>query len=216
MTASVIPERNRLAVNTVKLISKAVLSPFFKSNIRGINNIPQKGSFVLLPKHNRWEDIPLIAISVQRPLYFVAKQELFNNSISRKLFAMLGGLPLDRSRPVRSRDTLMRVMQKINDGEGVVIFPEGTYYKNHIGPGHAGLIKMVHSNINTVFIPVGIKYAGTRLRKTIRIIFGNPVKNDYFKKPEELFAFIMKEIAGLSGLVNDTALNLFGVNSDGR
>ena len=200
MAVFVIPERNRLAVNLVKLISKAVLSPFFKLNIRGIENIPEKGSFVLLPKHNRWEDIPLIAISLKRPLFFVAKQELFNNAVSGKFIAMLGGLPLDRLRPVRSRDTLISVQQKINIGEGIVVFPEGTYYKNQVGPGHSGLIKMLYSNIKTVFIPAGINYTGDGIKKTVSIIFGNPVKNDYFKNPEELFAHTMKEIAVLSGL----------------
>ncbi|MGD9159322.1 MAG: hypothetical protein PVG39_12995 [Desulfobacteraceae bacterium] len=63
MTASVIPERNRLAVSTVKLTSGTILSPFFKIDIRGIDNIPEKESFVLLPGHQRREDIPLIAIS---------------------------------------------------------------------------------------------------------------------------------------------------------
>ena len=93
MPTSIFPERNSLAVSIVKLTSRAVLSRFFKINIRGIENIPANKSFVLLPKHQRWEDIPLIAISIERPLYFVAKQELFNNFLSKRLIAMLGGLP---------------------------------------------------------------------------------------------------------------------------
>ncbi len=214
MTASVLPERNRLAVSLVKVISKAVLSPFFKLNIRGIENIPEKGSFVLLPKHSRWEDIPLISISVKRSLFFVAKQELFNSFISRKCIAMLGGLPLDRSRPVRSRDTLVSVLQKLKEGDGVVVFPEGTYYNNKVGPGHAGLIKMFYSNTDTLFIPAGIKYTEGRVRKTVSIIFGNPVKSDYFKNSEELFVYTMKEIAGLSGLAGDAVYNQSGVNDD--
>lgn len=99
MTTSVIPERNRLAVSIVKLASRAVLSPFFKINVRGIDNIPEKESFVLLTKHQRWEDIPLIAISIKRPLYFIAKKELFDSGFSKRFFAMLGGLPLDRNSP---------------------------------------------------------------------------------------------------------------------
>lgn len=200
MTRSVIPERNRLAVRIVKLASRAILSPFFKINIRGIDNIPEKESFVLLPKHQRWEDIPLIAISIKRPLYFIAKQELFDNFLSKRFIAMLGGLPLDRSRPNRSRHTFLKVLQKLKQKEGIVVFPEGTYCKNHMGTGQAGLIRMINSNVNTLYIPAGICYYNERNRSNVRITFGEPVKGKQFKDGGELFSFVMGEIAELSGL----------------
>jgi len=197
---SIIPERNGLAVSVVKLASRTFLSPFFKTNIRGIENIPEKESFVLLPKHQRWEDIPLIAISIERPLYFVAKQELFNNFLSKRVIAMLGGLPLDREKPNRSRFTFSAVLHKLKHKEGVVIFPEGTYYKNCMGSGRTGFIRMIYSNVRTVFLPAGIKYSDAPGRKSVDITFGIPVGNDKFSNPKELLDYAMNEIAGLSGL----------------
>ena len=200
MTASIIPERNGLVVNIVKLASRAFLSPFFKLNIRGIENIPEKGSFVLLPKHQRWEDIPLIAISIERPLYFVAKQELFDNFLSKRFIAMLGGLPLDRNRPYRSRFTFSKVLHKLEQKEGIVVFPEGTYYKNHMGPGHTGFIRMIHSNVHTVFLPAGISYSNTSGKKSVDITFGRPIGNNESCSSKELLDYIINEIARLSGL----------------
>ena len=199
MTASAIPERNGLAVSIVKLASRAVLSPFFKINIRGTENIPEKGSFVLLPKHQRWEDIPLVAISIERPLYFVAKQELFDNFLSKSFIAMLGGLPIDRRSPVRSRSTYSGLLKKLSWGKGVVVFPEGTYYKNQIGPGHEGLLRMISSNIDTLFIPVGIKYENEKSRVNVRIIIDNAVQGADFLNVTELLSHIMTRIALLSG-----------------
>lgn len=199
MITSVTQERSRLAVWIVKHASKALLSPFFKINIRGTHNIPEKGSFVLLPKHQRWEDIPLIAISIKRPLYYVAKQELFNNSISKRLITMLGGLSLNRQNPARSRGTYSTVLQKLAKEEGVVIFPEGTYFKDRMGPGQIGLIRLVFSNINTLFIPAGIQYTHGKGRVKVQISIGEPVKADNFGSVEELFNFAMHEIADLSG-----------------
>ncbi len=193
-----IPERNSLAVAIVRLASRAFLSPFFKINVRGIENIPEKDSFVLLPKHQRWEDIPLIAISIKRPLYFVAKQELFNNFLSKRVIAMLGGLPLDRNRPNRSRFTFSMVLHKLEQKEGVVVFPEGTYYKNLMGPGHTGFIRMIHSNVNTVFVPAGIRYNTAPGKKSVDIAFGRPVENNNFGNSNELLDYVMNEIAGLS------------------
>ena len=200
MTSLVIPERNRLAVNIVKFASRTILSHFFKIDVRGIDNIPEKESFVLLPKHQRWEDIPLIAISIERPLYFIAKQELFDNFLSKSFIAMLGGLPLDRNRPNRSRCTFAKVFKKLEQKEVLVVFPEGTYYKNHMGPGHTGFIRMVYSNVNTSYIPAGISYYNEGRRKKVRLTFGEPVNGKQFKNADELSSFVMSEIAKLSGL----------------
>lgn len=200
MAASVIVERNGLAVRIVKLASRAFLSPFFKINVRGIDNIPVKGSFVLLPKHQRWEDIPLIAISIERPLYYVAKQELFDNFLSKRLIEMLGGLPMNRSQPARSRYTLASVIKKLGEGEGLVIFPEGTYYRNRMGPGQSGLIRMIHTNIRTLFLPAGIKYRNDNRKKSVCITFGKPFDSNVFNTSKELLAYAMSEISRLSGI----------------
>ena len=199
MRISVIPERNKLAVSFVRLASKAFLSPFFKTDVRGTCNIPQKGSFVLLPKHQRWEDIPLLGMSVKRPLYYVAKKELFDNFFSKRFIAVLGGLPIDRSRPARSRYTLACILRKLEDGEGMVVFPEGTYFKDRMGPGHTGLIRMIHSSINTLFIPAGVRYSHEKYRTSVHISFGEPIEGNNHKDVRELFNFIMTGILKLSG-----------------
>ncbi len=198
MAASVIPERNVLVTGIVKLAARAFLTSFFKLKIKGVENIPEKGAFVLLPRHQRWEDIPLVAVSVKRPLYYIAKQELFDNFISKEFIAMLGGLPLDRDRPARNRKTCSRLIQKLSEGEGVVVFPEGTYFKNHIGPGHPGLIRFIYENIKTLFIPVGISYRQEKIRINVRITFGAALKGSDFLNDKELFDSIMNQIVFLS------------------
>jgi 1-acyl-sn-glycerol-3-phosphate acyltransferase len=201
MVTTIIPERSRPAAAIVRLLSMFALSPFFKINVRGAGNIPEKESFVLLPKHQRWEDIPLIAISIERPLYFVAKQELFNNFLSKKIIPMLGGLPLDRNRPNRSRFTILKVLQKLEQKEGIVIFPEGTYYKNHMGPGYTGFIRMIYSKVNTLFVPAGIQYCNRNGRIQADIKFGNPVGSKELCGKKKFRSLIMEEIARLSGLI---------------
>jgi 1-acyl-sn-glycerol-3-phosphate acyltransferase len=202
MAASVILERNLLIAGIVKLAAKAFLSPFFKVNVRGTENIPQKEAFVLLPRHQRWHDIPLIAISIKRPLYYIAKQELFDNFILKRFIALVGGLPLDRKRPSRNRETYSVLLQKLSSGEGVVLFPEGTYYKNQIGKGHPGLIRYIYENIDTLFIPVGIEYRKQKYRTDVMITIGKALKGADFNDSQALFASIMSQIAKLSGFKN--------------
>ena len=82
----------------------------------------------------------------------------------------------------------------------MVVFPEGTYYKNHMGSGHTGFIRMIYTNVKTVFLPAGIKYSNAFGRKLVDITFGKPVGNNNFNNPKELLDYIMNEIAGLSSL----------------
>ncbi len=203
MTASVILERNLFVAGIVRIAAKVLLSPIFRLNVSGADNIPQKGAFVLLPRHQRWEDIPLIAISVKRPLYYIAKQELFDNFISKRFIAMLGGIPLDRKRPARNRETCALLLQKLSSGEGVVLFPEGTYYKGQIGKGHPGLIRYIYENIDTLFIPAGIEYKKQRYKTDVNITIGNGLQGADFKDLQALFTSIMMLITQLSGVSNN-------------
>lgn len=203
MAAPVILERNLFVAGIVRLAAKAFLSPIFKVNVSGTENIPQKDAFVLLPRHQRWEDIPLIAISVKRPLYYIAKQELFDNLLSKRFIAMVGGIPLDRKRPARNRETYSILLQRLSSGEGIVVFPEGTFYKDQIGKGHPGLIRYIHENIDTLFVPVGIEYRKQRFRTGVSINIGNAMKGADFKDSQPLFTSIMSQITHLSGFGNN-------------
>lgn len=193
-------ERNAFVFNIVKFLSGLVLSPFYKFEWRGLENLPEKDSFVLLPKHQRWEDIPLLGVAIPRSLYYMAKYELFLNFFSGWLLSSLGGIPVNRRRPMESRSSFDRMLNHLKDGEGVVIFPEGTYYKNIVGPGRKGLIKMVLNRFSIPFLPVGIKYTKTRLRTLVRIEVGEPVYSKSWDSNDEFLGYVMKEIARLSGL----------------
>lgn len=193
------PERNLPAVKSVRSAARVLFYPFFNIHTSGTQNIPAGGPFVILPKHQRWEDIPIIAISTGLPLYYVAKQELFNNIFSRIIISMLGGLPVNRKQPARSRNTYAKIIEKLSDNEGLVIFPEGTYYKNRMGPGRTGLVRMIHSNMDTLFIPAGINYHRENIRTNVFVSFGEPIRGNGYKNSGELLNSIMEEITRLSG-----------------
>ena len=193
-------KRKASIVCLTRITAGLFLSPFFSIKIGGLENLPIKSAFILLPKHQRWEDIPLLSLATSRPLYYIAKHELFLNPISRWLLCSMGGIPLNRERPLESRRSLKMMMEFLKNREGVVIFPEGTYYRNKMGPGHAGLIRMVLSRVALPFIPVGMIYSKKKGRTLIRVNFGMPVYENLSGNTNRLFNHIMKEIALLSGL----------------
>ena len=192
--------RRDWAVKITISASRVLLAPSFSLETEGIENLPRKQAFILLPKHQRWEDIPLISIAASRPLYYVAKQELFRNPISRCFLKSVGGLPLDRKSPMKSRASLYAMIELLKSGEGVVIFPEGTYYRSKMGPGQLGMIRMVLSRLDIPFIPAGIRYTKSGWRTDVRIRFGSAFRMDSDGAVDEFTRLIMAEIARLSGL----------------
>ena len=191
--------RRDWAVKITISASRVLLAPSFCLKTEGIENLPRKQAVILLPKHQRWEDIPLISIAASRPLYYVAKQELFRNPISRRFLKSVGGLPLDRKSPMKSRESLYDMIELLKSGEGVVIFPEGTYYRDKMGPGQLGMIRMVLSRLDIPFIPVGIRYTKNRWRTNVKIKFGSALRMDSGGVVGEFTRLIMDEIARLSG-----------------
>jgi len=187
-------------VKATKTTNRILLSPFFRLETEGTENLPQKSAFILLPKHQRWMDIPLLSLVTPRPLYYVAKYDLFTNPLSNWFIRSLGGIPLNRQRPLESRQSLKVMIEFLKEGEGVVVFPEGTYYRNKIGPAHAGIVKLILSRFSIPFIPVGMNYSGKGIRTLVRINFGKAIYSDPSASAGPFLDNMMKEIAGLSEL----------------
>jgi len=195
----IVKERKDSILHLMKIIVRPILYPFFQIKTCGADNIPKDSAFILLPKHQRWEDIPLLGLATPRPLYYIAKDELFLNPLSGWFFSSLGGIPLNRKRPLKSRSSLRMMMQFLKKSEGLVIFPEGTYFRGRVGPGHAGLIRMIRSRVGLPFIPVGLRYSNRKIRSVVNINYGEPIYENNDKGNQAFINNIMKEVARLSG-----------------
>lgn len=177
-----------------------VLGARFRIRIEGVENIPRQGAFVLLPKHQRWEDIPLVGISSPRPLYFVAKHELFVKRWENRFFRSLGGLPLNRENPMASRRFIRAVIDLLKKGEGVVLYPEGTYYPDEMGPARLGMVRFILSRLTIPFIPMGLSYAPKDGKPAATLAIGPPLLPEPRESPASFLNRAMVEIAVLSNL----------------
>lgn len=193
-------ERKRWICDATKALIRLTFFPFYRLETSGSEHLPRKKAFLLLPKHQRWQDIPLMAIATPQPLYYVAKHELFENAIISRLLKFQGGIPLNRQKPLKSRDSIRAMIRFLNIGEGVVVFPEGTYYPNRMGPGKGGILKLIISRLALPLIPVGFCYRKEGIRTRIIVSFGKPVYHKKQTSSDETLEQIMKAIADLSGL----------------
>lgn len=110
------------------LLVRAVLVPFFLVYFRleriGRENIPKTGPVLIAANHRSFLDPFVIGAAARRPVYYVAKRELFERRWQGWLLNSLGAFPVDRgASDERAMDTARAILER---GDCVVIFPEGT------------------------------------------------------------------------------------------
>jgi 1-acyl-sn-glycerol-3-phosphate acyltransferase len=120
-------------------LARAVLQPVFHLYFRlsriGREHIPAEGPVILASNHRSFLDPFVIAVMARRPIYFVAKKELFINRPVAWLLASLGAFPIDRHGA--DKDAMGTARAILERGDGVLIFPEGT----RVRPGPLGAPK---------------------------------------------------------------------------
>jgi glycerol-3-phosphate dehydrogenase (NAD(P)+) len=120
-------------------LARAILQPFFHIYFRlsriGREHIPAEGPVILASNHRSFLDPFVIAVMARRPIYFVAKKELFINRPVAWLLASLGAFPIDRHGGDEGAMATAKAI--LARGDGVLIFPEGT----RIRPGALGTPK---------------------------------------------------------------------------
>lgn len=196
-----VQQRKSGVYRITRAVARVVMWLVFKIQREGLENLPGQSAFILLPKHQRWVDIPLLSLASPRPLYYVAKAELFGNSLVGRFLKSLGGIPLNRNRPLQSRQHLQAMVSFLRAGEGVVVFPEGTYYRDRMGPGRSGMVRWILTRMDIPFIPVGVRYRPAFGRTRVCVRFGKALAGKDGVPVELFLNRVMNEIARLSGFL---------------
>lgn len=93
----------------------------------GIHNLPEKGPVIIAANHvSNWDPV-VVVISVKRPIYFMAKAELFSNILFTKVFGALHAFPVRRGHA--DRQAIRHALDILDDGQVLGIFPEGARKK---------------------------------------------------------------------------------------
>ena len=87
---------------------------------------------ILAANHRSFLDPFVIGCCLRRPIYFVAKQELFDNRLQGWFLNWLGAFPVRRGES--DEESVATALTLLERGEAVVIFPEGTRHRT--GPLH--------------------------------------------------------------------------------
>lgn len=96
----------------------------FRLNVLGKENVPRRGGLVVVSNHVSFIDPILIRITIGRPLFFMAKEELFKNRVAGFFLRYFGAFPV--SRGAGDRKALKQSLKLLGEGQAVLIFAEGT------------------------------------------------------------------------------------------
>ena len=124
--------------------------------VEGRENIPKRGSVCFVSNHVGIFDIILVLAYISRPFGFIAKKELSYLPFFNMWIYILGGLFIDRKNIRKALKTINKGIQKIKDGNGMLIFPEGTRSKGRgLLPFKSGAIKLATHSLAPI-VPIAI------------------------------------------------------------
>jgi 1-acyl-sn-glycerol-3-phosphate acyltransferase len=164
------------------LLIRAFMATYCRLKIVGIENVPETGGFILASNHISAVDPPFLGSSVKRQLHYMAKKELFSNFILGPLIKRVNAIPVDRG--IFDRNALERSKEILNNGGGLIMFPEGTRSKTgQLGKGKPGIgllartamVPIVPAYIHNSKVFHKILFLGRRLT----IGFGEPISAEW-------------------------------------
>src|SRR4051812_41723096 len=107
----------------VRWALKPAILLYFRLRRLGTEHVPD-GGVILASNHRSFLDPFLIGVCIRKPIYFVAKRELFKNPLLGWLLNCLGAFPIRRG--ASDEESMATALALLERDQAVVIFPEGT------------------------------------------------------------------------------------------
>ncbi|HEU4683361.1 MAG TPA: lysophospholipid acyltransferase family protein [Nitrospira sp.] len=90
---------------------------------RVVGTIPRTGGLLVAANHASYLDIPLLGCGMPRRVWYLGRSDLFKIPGTKPILRWLGWIPLKLGR--LDRTAFHQAVRLINEGNVVVIFPEG-------------------------------------------------------------------------------------------
>ena len=105
-------------------LARILMKSLFRIRIRGAENIPQAGPFIIAPNHISFLDPVAVGAFVPRDLHHMARDTLFDIPFLGRFLRICQAFPVRRDR-LHPR-TMKRALAVLSSGKGLLLFPEGT------------------------------------------------------------------------------------------
>ncbi len=168
-----------LLYRIVRTLALAFMRLWFRLEIQGAEHIPKRGAAIICPNHKSFWDAFFVGAATTRPLRYMAKTELVERPFG-PLLVRLGAFPVRRG--ASDRDALETARHLLEQGELLVIFPEGTRVPDpqRLGQPHRGAGRLAIET-QTPIVPAAIAgsdhlFLGPLPKpRKVRVAFGRPL-----------------------------------------
>lgn len=126
----------------------------FHPSVNGPGRVPVEGPVVIAPVHRSAVDFGFSIFLTKRKVFFMTKDQIWNNRLLGKLLIILGAFPVHRESADRS--ALEHAEAVLKAGGVLVMFPEGT---RQSGPTVTSIMEgatFLAARSNATVVPVGI------------------------------------------------------------
>lgn len=175
------PQGAHIGYAALRWIFRAILRLGFGLAVAGEHYIPPTGPVILAPNHRSDIDSVVIAAAAPRRCTFLAAAELLTRPVLGPLIRPFPVVPIQRDR--FDRDAIEECLRRLERGEALVVFPEGTIGPDgRPQPAQNGLSFLaIRSHVPIVPVAITGTYevwpSGTRLprRGKITVRFGQAI-----------------------------------------
>jgi 1-acyl-sn-glycerol-3-phosphate acyltransferase len=157
----------------------AAVATYYRLSVTGAANVPPTGAAVLAANHDSLLDIPMLVLASPRPVWFMAKEELFRGPLATWFFHVLGGFPVRRGG--HDVGAVRGALEVLRRGLLLGMYPESTRTPELLPfyPGAAWAAVATGAPL----IPVGIRGTleslprGSKVprRSQVSVTFGEPI-----------------------------------------
>jgi 1-acyl-sn-glycerol-3-phosphate acyltransferase len=95
----------------------------------GTENLPRVGSIVAVANHSTYLDAIVLMAALRLDLVFIAKSELAENWLMRRLLTAVGTRFVERFDAARSAEDAHNLTEAARSGTSFAFFPEGTFVR---------------------------------------------------------------------------------------
>lgn len=105
-------------------LSEVAYHTLFDLHVWGLRNVPARGGAILAANHQSFLDPPIVAVSLRRPVSFMAKSELFENRYFGGLISNLHAFPIRQGKGDRA--AIVETVSRLREGHLLNMYPEGS------------------------------------------------------------------------------------------
>ena len=153
---------------------------FLRWRVVGPENVPARGAVMLASNHISNLDPPVVAVGIWRPCAFMAKEELFAHPFFGWFISKLHAFPVKRG--TADRASLKFALETLEQGKGLVMFPEGTRSETgELQEAEIG-VGMIACRSGAPVVPVyvrgtneGMPKGGGIKMKSVLVRYGKPI-----------------------------------------